>query len=112
MDQNLYHKFIAVVPKEEHVIQDCPEISRYIYKFIVSSPCRQLLDEIASYTAQNTICGILTRGSLARYLFASGINIPIFQLEYSLYGILQQLKNRRKEGYKRIALVEVSPLAE
>ena len=112
MKQNLYHNFLAVVPGEEHIIQNCPEISPYIYKFIVSSPCRQLIKDIEAYASQTTIYGILTRGSLAQYLFASGINIPIFQLEYSLCGILNQLKSCRDEGFKRIVLVEVSPLAE
>ncbi len=112
MEQNLYHNLLAVVPGEEHIIQDCPEISPYIYKFIVSAPCEELIREIEACAAQNTIYGILTRGSLAQYLFASGIHIPIFQLEYSLCGILNQLKSCRAQGYKRIALVEVSPLAE
>ena len=27
MEQKLYNNFLAIVPEEEHIIQNCPEIS-------------------------------------------------------------------------------------
>ena len=112
MEQKLYNNFLAIVPEEEHIIQNCPEISQYIYRFIVSRPCARLLKEIEEITSRHTIYGILTRGSLAQYLFGNGIKIPIFQLEYDLSDILEQLKFCQAQGYRRIALVEIGSIAE
>ncbi len=77
--------------KKQHIIKDCPEITRYIHKFIVSKPCETLVEEIEKITAKKTILGILTRGSLAQYLYSCGLEIPIFQLEYDLTNILDLL---------------------
>ena len=107
MNQELYDQFLVIVPEKQHIIKDCPEITRYIHKFIVSKPCETLVEEIEKITAKKTILGILTRGSLAQYLYSCGLEIPIFQLEYDLTNILDLLAACGKRGYKRIGMVEI-----
>ena len=46
MNQELYDQFLVIVPEKQHIIKDCPEITRYIHKFIVSKPCETLVEEI------------------------------------------------------------------
>lgn len=55
MNQEFYHKFLVIVPEEQHIIKDCPEITQYIYKFIVSKPCEKLIEEIEEITSKKTI---------------------------------------------------------
>ncbi|WP_419025914.1 sigma 54-interacting transcriptional regulator [Emergencia sp.] len=107
MNQELYHKFLVIVPEERHIIKDCPEITRYIHSFIVSKPCETLIEEIEEIISKKTIFGILTRGSLAQYLYRHDVKVPIFQLEYDLTNILDLLAACGKRGYKRIGMVEI-----
>lgn len=107
MNQELYDKFLVIVPEERHIIKDCPEITRYIHKFIVSKPGEDLISEIEAITSKKTIFGILTRGSLAQYLYRHDVKIPIFQLEYDLTNILDLLAACGERGYKRIGMVEI-----
>ncbi len=112
MNQEFYHKFLVIVPEEQHIIKDCPEITQYIYKFIVSKPCEKLIEEIEEITSKKTIFGILTRGSLAQYLYLHDVKVPIFQLEYDLTNILDLLGACGKRGFKRIGMVEIGYRAE
>lgn len=107
MNQEFYHKFLVIVPEERHIIKDCPEITQYIHKFIVSKPCENLIEEIEEITSRKTIFGILTRGSLAQYLYRHDVKVPIFQLEYDLTNILDLLAVCGERGYKRIGMVEI-----
>ena len=43
----------------------------YIYKFIRSSPCPELLRQVREALQETDIYGILTRGSLAQYLYVN-----------------------------------------
>lgn len=107
MNQELYDKFLVIVPEDRHIIKDCPEITRYIHKFIVSKPGEDLIAEIEEITSKKTIFGILTRGSLAQYLYRHDVKVPIFQLEYDLTNILDLLAACGERGYKRIGMVEI-----
>lgn len=107
MNQELYHKFLVIVPEEKYIVKGYPEIDQYIFKVIVSKPCADLVTQIEEIASSQTILGILTRGSLAQFLFNSDIKVPIFQLEYDLSNILKSFKVCGESGYKRIAVIEM-----
>ncbi|MGN0659869.1 MAG: sigma 54-interacting transcriptional regulator [Emergencia sp.] len=109
MDRNTFEKgFIVVVPEEDCIIRDEPDISRYIYRFIVSKPCAELIKEIHDILSSRTVFGIITRGSLARFLFEQEIGTPIYQLENNLTNIIDQLNLCQDLGYHKVAMVEIA----
>ena len=100
-------KFIVVVPDEEHIIHDNEEINSYIYQFIISKPCEELLERVNEIIATREISGVITRGSIAKYLYTHNISVPIFQLEYELANVFKILEDYRKKGFCKMAIVEM-----
>ncbi len=102
-------RFLVVVPEEKFIaqIRCCADIAQYVAQFIVSKPCESLLAQIEEAAAQTPVAGIVTRGSLARYLYSSKVKLPIFQLEYDLFNIMELLRSYTEKGYRRIALLEI-----
>lgn len=102
-------QFLAIVPVEEEKekIQDNAEIMNYIYKIIVSKPNKELLDEISEIIKNVNISGIITRGSLANYLFNNNIPLPIFDLKFDLTVLMKILERCVVKEYKRICIFEI-----
>ena len=107
---NIFEKqFLAVVPTEEEKekISKYEEIINYIYKIIVSQPHEQLIDEINDIIKNANVSGIITRGSLANYLFENNVSLPIFDLQFDLTVLLNILEKCDKNNYKRICIFEI-----
>ncbi len=102
-------QFIAVIPDktEEEKIINNKEISRYIYKTIISRPNEELIYEINKIFDNVNISGIITRGSLAHFLFTKNIPVPIFDLKYDFISFLKSIEECSKKGYKRICFFEI-----
>lgn len=109
MDGYYDKQFIAVVPdktEEEKIIVN-KEINRYIYKTIISKPTDELLCEINKIISNANISGIITRGSLAHFLFTKNISVPIFDLKFDFISLLKSIEECSKNGYKKICIFEI-----
>lgn len=108
---NEYEKqFLAVIPDIEEIdkINSNNEIKRYIYRTIISKPCKELLSEIEDILKVANISGIITRGSLAHFLFSNNIPVPIFDLKFDLPTLFKILEQCSKNNYKRICIFEIA----
>ncbi len=108
MDEMRKPQFIAVVPNEKLVVRGYNEIDSYICRTIISNPCPALLREIEEIAAAGGVSGILTRGSLAQYLYEHQVSLPIFNLKYDLASILDLLQDCIANGYRKIGLFEIN----
>ncbi len=108
METKIERQFIAVVPEksEEEKISRNKEIERYIFKTIVSKPNQELLRKVNDIIEKNNIAGILTRGSLAHFLF-NNVPIPIFDLKFDLTTLFKTLEECYLEGYRKICIFEI-----
>lgn len=79
----------------------------YIYKIILSQPCPELLTQISAEMTETDFNGILTRGSLAQYLYANHVSVPIFTLEYQTYTLLNLLQQCVEMGHHKICIFEI-----
>ncbi|BDF67208.1 sigma-54-dependent Fis family transcriptional regulator [Oscillospiraceae bacterium] len=100
-------QFLVVAPEEAQKVQDFQGIEPYIYRVILSKPCPELLEQVAQAMRETKIYGILTRGSLAQYLYANHVPAPIFHLKYELYTILDLLSECVALGYHNICIFEI-----
>ncbi|KUO74119.1 MAG: hypothetical protein APF77_11750 [Clostridia bacterium BRH_c25] len=102
-------QFLAIVPVEEEKekISNDTNIMNYIYKVIVSNPNEELLAEINEIIKNVNISGIITRGSLANYLFQNNIPLPIFDLKFDLTVLMKILEKCVVTEYKRICIFEI-----
>jgi len=102
-------QFLAIVPIEEEKekISNNTHIMNYVYKVIVSNPNEELLAEIDEIIKSSNISGIITRGSLANYLFNSNIPLPIFDLKFDLTVLMNILEKCVMKEYKRICIFEI-----
>lgn len=107
---HLYDKqFIAVVPDENETrkITENKEVSQFIYKTIVSKPNEELLTEINRIITDVNISGIITRGSLAHYLFSKKVPVPIFDLKFDFISLLKSIEKCSNNGYRKICIFEI-----
>ncbi|NLK71978.1 MAG: hypothetical protein GX285_03025, partial [Clostridiales bacterium] len=107
---NIFEKqFLAVVPTEEEKekISKYEEIIDYIYKIIVSQPNERLIVEINDIIKSANVSGIITRGSLANYLFENNVSLPIFDLQFDLTVLLNILEKCDENNYKKICIFEI-----
>lgn len=100
-------QFLVVAPEEASNVFSFQEVEQYIYKIIISRPGPELLEQVAQATREGTISGILTRGSLAQYLYANHVPVPIFHLKYEILDILELLRHCVEEGYRKICVFEI-----
>ena len=107
MDQRSDKQFLVVAPDGVDNMVSFRALQPYIYKFIRSSPCPELLRQVREALQETDIYGILTRGSLAQYLYVNRIPVPIFELNYELYAILNLLKECVADGYRKICIFEI-----
>lgn len=107
MKDPMEQKFLVVAPDEVEEICDYRSLKPYVYRIILAKPCPQLLDEIAQVMRETKIYGILTRGSLAQYLYANRVPVPIFDLKYELCTILDLLDQCVEQGYRKICIFEI-----
>lgn len=109
MDVYYDNQFIAVVPDkiEEQKINANKEIHRFIYKTIVSKPNEELLYEINKIINDVNISGIITRGSLAHFLFAKNVPVPIFDLKFDFISLLKNIEECSINGHRKICIFEV-----
>ena len=107
MDQRSDKQFLVVAPDGVDNMVSFRALQPYIYKFIRSSPCPELLRQVREALQETDIYGILTRGSLAQYLYVNRIPVPIFELNYGLYAILTLLKECVADGYRKICIFEI-----
>lgn len=109
MDNKFDKQFIAIVPEkiEEEKIISNKEIERYIFKTIISKPNEELLVRINDILKNNNISGIITRGSLAHFLF-NNIPIPIFDLKFDFTTLLAILEQCSLKNFKKICIFEIA----
>lgn len=109
MDVNFAKQYIAVIPEkeEENNIKGNKEIERYIYKTIISKPNEDLLQQINNITKKVCISGIITRGSLAHFLYKSKVSVPIFDLQFAITSLLKNFENCSIKKYKKICIFEI-----
>ena len=100
-------QFLVVAPEEAGDIFSFHGVERYIYKILISNPCPELLKRVKEAMSETTIYGILTRGSLAQYLYASHVPVPIFHLKYDANCILDLLNSCMEKGYRKICIFEI-----
>lgn len=102
-------QFLAIIPDKEevHKISDNTEVERYIHKTIISKPCDELLSVIDEIIKTSTISGIITRGSLAHFLFSNNVPIPIFDLKFDLPTLLRIMEKCSLNKYKKICIFEI-----
>ncbi len=106
--QDFFNKqFLFIVPDESVLIAEAKEYDSYIYKTIISRPCESLLIEINEIIKSTKIFGIITRGSLAHYLYTNNIPVPIFDLKFELPSFLKILHKCSLKGYKKICIFEI-----
>lgn len=100
-------QFLVVAPEEARNIFSFHEVDRYIQMIIVSKPGPKLLNQVSQAIREGGIRGILTRGSLAHYLYSSHVPVPIFHLKYELFDILEMLRRCVEEGFQKICIFEI-----
>jgi len=108
--RNQYDKqFLAVIPDKEEMnkINSSIEIERHIYKTIISKPSKELLIEIEDILKVANISGIITRGSLAHFLYSNKIPVPIFDLKFDLPTLFKILEQCSRNNYKKICIFEI-----
>ena len=103
--ENLNNGFLVIVPDEECIINYTPAVSKYIYQTLISTPCSKLLARIQQIHKKKIIYGIITRGSLAKYLYEHDINIPIFHLDLEITNVFRLFS---ESPLSRIAIVEMA----
>lgn len=106
-DKSFRKSFLVVVPNEDCIIND-DQVNSYIYKYIVSKPCPELIQEIKSIISSTVIFGILSRGSLANYIYSQDLGIPLYLLEFTTMDIFRSIDRLSADGYSRIGIIEVA----
>lgn len=107
---NIFEKqFLAIVPikEEKDKIDSVLEIKRFIYKTIVSKPSQELIEKVHQVLKAVNISGIITRGSLANFLFANNIPVPIFDLKFEFTIFLDILQQCSLNGHEKICIFEI-----
>ncbi|WP_312635478.1 sigma 54-interacting transcriptional regulator [Oscillibacter sp.] len=104
-------QFLAVAPAGMDNVFSFRALQPYIYKIILSQPCPELLTQISAEMTKTDINGILTRGSLAQYLYANHVPVPIFTLEYQTYTLLNLLQQCVETGHHKICIFEIESAA-
>lgn len=107
MKDPMEQKFLVVAPDEVDEIRSFRSLKPYIYKIILAKPSPQLLEDISQALRETKIYGILTRGSLAQYLYANRVPVPIFDLKYELCTILDLLSQCVEQGYHKVCIFEI-----
>ncbi len=107
MDEQGQPKFLAVYYDESVVIRGVKEIDAAIYKNIVGPPGPQLIEQIRAACRETEIAGVLTRGSLAWYLHAQKIPVPIFDIKCGIGTVLHLIRVCTEAGYSQIGIFEV-----
>ena len=107
MENRYDNKFLAVVPAENLNITGDKEIERYFYKIIVSQPNEHLIKTINEIINTVSIYGIITRGSLANYLYVNNLPVPIFDLQFDFKSLMTIFEQCNAKGYKKICIFEI-----
>lgn len=100
-------RFLVVAPMGMESIFSYRGLEPYVYKIILSAPLPELLEQVSAVMAETEITAILTRGSLAQYLYKNHVPIPIFELKYEFHTILALLQSCIEEGYRKICILEM-----
>lgn len=104
-------QFLSAFYDEQVAIRGFKGLDEYIYRAIVCPIGPELVRQVQQACRETEISGILTRGSMSRYLMDQHISVPIFDVKYDMPTIFRLLQGCIRDGYRNIGIFEIDRAA-